>query len=116
MVAMVSVFGLVACVPLGMSDKIYDFGIKAINVTDKYLDADLTLDEAHTEIRDIENQVFEIFGGSSEKDYAAYNLIACLGIEFENMLPYSDGAFKGTDEEALRLRNSLAEELGVKKR
>ena len=54
--------------PNNVSQGMYDLGVKAVKITDKYLDADLTLDEAYEELESIDNQSEQLIDEAFEGD------------------------------------------------
>lgn len=98
--------------PDTVSEEMYVIGKKVVKVIDKYLDADLTFDEAYAEIKNLDDQA------SSLEKNDQYN--GDLGVKisistiqtdmFSMSLPF--GA-KGTDADLKKDRDDLSEELNL---
>lgn len=97
--------------PENISEGMYDIGVKAVKITDRYLDADLTLDEAYDEISNLSSQA-----SSSISDEYNFDVVVSIDIGsieydlFSMRNPYGD---KKTDSDVKNDRNELMDTLGL---
>jgi len=107
---------LVACSqkaekPDTVSEEMYTIGTKAVKITDKYLNADLTLDEAFEEISNLYDQAH-----SAENDEYDYDLSVAVDIGsihvkmMEMNIPMHS---EYTDSDIKDARDELAETLNL---
>ena len=56
---LVMCLSLIGCggVPAGMSKSAYEIGVKALKITDQYIDADISADEAHAKLSDLSDRI-----------------------------------------------------------
>ena len=88
--------------PPGMSDQTFRAGCEIVNLTDKYLNVELTKTEAYNKISKIDDVL-------NNKDTSNLGVrIHSSSIMQELSTPYPD------DNEILKDRNKLAGELGIK--
>lgn len=116
---LISVFAisLMACSsepkrPEDISEDLYDIGVKAVKITDKYLEADLTLDEAYDEISNLSDQASNSRNDEYSSDLAVSIEIDSIEYDLFSMeYPYGD---KKTESDVKSDRNKLADTLGIK--
>ena len=91
--------------PPGMNEQTYKAGCKIVELTDKYLDFELSKSEAYTQISEINDRIY-----SDNKSSSLGVSIYSNSIAFNLSSPYPD------NDEVLNDRNSLAKELGLSKK
>lgn len=98
-------------IPDEMSADIYDCGVKAVKILDRYLSADLTMDEAKTELGNLHNQAYNLQEEDMSKD-----LYVSIDIGYAETLltKMSDNSQPDiTDSDIRTERNELAELLEI---
>ncbi len=95
---------LTGCKPDGMPDYTYKIGTKALEVTDKYLDLEISADEAEEEINELSDRLHEYYK-TADDEQTLYVSISINKIESGFMI-------WGDETDIIEGRNSLAVELG----
>lgn len=56
---MITCLSLIGCggVPDGMSKSAYEIGVKALKITDQYINADISASEAHAKLSDLSDRI-----------------------------------------------------------
>lgn len=108
--------GAVGCggeekLPDGISQGMYDLGIKAVKVTDKYLNADLSLEEAYEELENISSQTSKTMDDSKEWDLSVSIDISSIESQLWSMKnPFGSDY---TDQDIKESKQDLEELLGL---
>lgn len=88
--------------PSGMTDQIYKSGCKIIELTDKYLDYEISKTEAYSKISDIDDRMRN------------NDTLSNLGVKiYTGAIEQSLSKLYPNDSEILEDRNNLAKELGL---
>lgn len=106
--SLVLIFLLTGCKPNGMPDYTYKIGTKVLEVTDKYLDLEISADEAKEEINELSDRLYE-YSETTNDTHTLYVKISINKIESGFMI-------YGDETDIIDGRNSLAEDLGKPKR
>lgn len=71
--------------PDNVSDGMYTIGCKALKIADKYLDAELTRDEAYDELDSMSDQAHQIQDDNYSNDFSISVSISSLSYDLWNM-------------------------------
>jgi hypothetical protein len=103
--------------PPNISNQIYDLGTRVINITDQYLDKDITDTECVAAIQDLYKQMTyypetEFIKGAKESDKTIKNFV--LKVLHNDLSSVKSGIT--TRDDILKDRNELAKKLNIKTR
>lgn len=98
-------------VPDDMSEEVYNIGVKAVKVLDKYLAADMDLETAQKEISNLAGQVSTAKHDDMTKDLFISTDLQSLSWDMLQMQGISSTV---TDADIKDKRNELAKDLGIK--
>lgn len=109
--------------PDGMSDRVYDLGIAALETTDDFLNGDIEADEAArklvTALTSIQSEIAiheeEIGGALVGTDYWQESLVESRITLIQFRISEKNSG-RGSNKDVIQQRNSLAELLNEKKR
>ena len=91
-------------IPEGMPEYTYKIGTKALEITDQYLDLEISKDEAKKEINELSDRLYE-YSKTTDDTHTLYVSISINKIESGFMI-------YGDETDIIEGRNSLAEDLG----
>lgn len=99
-------------IPEDMSEGVYNCGVKAIEVIDQFLKADLTIDEASEKLEDLNEQADALSSDDSRQD-----LNVCIELNYINVVVFRNLTksthVKTTADDVKDARNALASLLGL---
>ena len=100
--------------PEHVSDRLFQYGSKAIEIIDDYLDRKIDQKEAQDELRRLDGRGWDIREHDHEDGTLEHTLDILITYQVERI---KDSSFKySTRSEILKERNDLAEKIGVKPR
>ena len=97
--------------PSDMDSGVYNIGMKALETADRYLDMDITAEEAETSIKEYEDRFDEL-----GMDLTGTNFFVSSDVSMLRHLFLMVRLNSGTYEEVLEKRDELAKELGESER
>ena len=94
-------------IPEGMSEEVYDYGVKALNVMDKYNDMEISKDDADSRLDAIYDKLDSLDSGDTSVDVLS---ISSSILTFQAALTIGKNSSKDTYEVADELRETLGME------
>ncbi len=99
--------------PGDVSEKYYNYGLKALEIIDSYLDYEISTEEAYSKLNDLTDRKRSLGDYVHDKDLHVVIYVSSAELEVSEI---ERGVWSASLDELIEDRNNIAEAVGAKKR